>query len=75
MALSPSPSSDSLADHFRDLVFFKRSRVHRRSESASAGETKTVVIAIVSRMFITPLLLMPLMVVSAKFDWHKVLEE
>jgi hypothetical protein len=39
------------------------------------GETKTVVIAVLSRMIITPLLLMPLMAMSTKFDWHKVLDE
>ena len=49
--------------------------MQRHSEPATAGETKTIVIAITSRMLITPLLLMPLMVASAKFDWHKVLEE
>lgn len=75
LAFSASRSADSLADQFKDLVFFKRSRMQRHSEPATAGETKTIVIAITSRMLITPLLLMPLMVASAKFDWHKVLEE
>lgn len=39
------------------------------------GETKTVVIAILSRMVIVPLLLMPLMALSTWYDWHAVFEE
>jgi predicted permease len=79
--MSTSTSMESLADSFKDLVFFKRKR-KTRSRSASLsnepvfpGETKTVVIAVLSRMIITPLLLMPLMAMSTKFDWHKVLDE
>ena len=75
-ALSTSRSADSLADHFGDLVFFKRRRLARRStQPVTPGETKTVIITVVSRMFITPLLLLPLMALSAKLDWHRVLEE
>jgi predicted permease len=76
VGLSTSRSADSLADSFKDLVFFKRSRLVRKSsQPATPGETKTVVITLLSRMFITPLLLLPLMALSTKFDWHKVLEE
>ena len=76
VALSTSRSADSLADHFRDLVFFKRRRLVRHSSRpVTPGETKTVIITVVSRMFITPLLLLPFMALSTKFDWHKVLEE
>ncbi|EIN08585.1 hypothetical protein PUNSTDRAFT_103446 [Punctularia strigosozonata HHB-11173 SS5] len=39
------------------------------------GETKTVFVAVVSRMVVTPLLLLPGMALSAKFDWHQVLED
>jgi predicted permease len=39
------------------------------------GETRTVVIAILSRMIIVPLLLIPLMAVSTWYDWHAVFEE
>jgi len=75
-ALSASRSTDSLADHFRDLVFFKRRRLVRRSsQPVTPGETKTVIITVISRMFITPLLMLPLMALSTKFDWHKVLED
>ena len=42
---------------------------------ARVGETKTVIIAIVSRMVIVPLLLMPLMAVSTWYDWHEVFAE
>lgn len=76
IALPTSRSADSLADSFRDMVFFKRRRLSRQSsELVAPGETKTVIITVLSRMLITPLLLLPLMAASAKFDWHKVLEE
>lgn len=39
------------------------------------GETKTVVIAILSRMVIVPMLLMPLMALSTTYDWQAVFEE
>ncbi|KAG5641775.1 hypothetical protein DXG03_004270 [Asterophora parasitica] len=41
----------------------------------NTGETKTVVIAVLSRMVITPLLLMPIVALSAKFDWQRVFED
>jgi auxin efflux carrier family protein len=39
------------------------------------GETKTVFIAVLSRMILTPLALLPLMTLAAKYDWHSVFEE
>ncbi|KAH9923023.1 auxin efflux carrier [Amylocystis lapponica] len=39
------------------------------------GETKTVIVAVMSRMILTPLLLLPLMALSAKFDWQEVFED
>ncbi|KAF8633166.1 hypothetical protein AX17_004667 [Amanita inopinata Kibby_2008] len=39
------------------------------------GETKTVVIAVVSRMIVTPVILLPLMALSAKFDIHNVFSD
>ena len=45
------------------------------SKEARPGETKTVVVAILSRMIITPLLMLPLMVLSTKFDWQEVFAE
>lgn len=44
-------------------------------DAARPGETKTVIVAVLSRMVITPLLLLPGMALSAYFDWHQVLEE
>ncbi|KAJ3973049.1 membrane transport protein-domain-containing protein [Lentinula raphanica] len=39
------------------------------------GETKTVYIAVLSRMVLTPLVLMPLVTFAAKEDWHSVFED
>ncbi|KAL0568734.1 hypothetical protein V5O48_013243, partial [Marasmius crinis-equi] len=47
----------------------------RSSNANGKGETKTVVIAVLSRMILTPLLLMPLMAWSAKFDWQRVFDD
>jgi auxin efflux carrier family protein len=44
-------------------------------EEKVPGESKTVFVAVLSRMVVTPLLLLPGMALSAKFDWHQVLEE
>lgn len=46
-----------------------------RDNSSERGETKTVIIAIASRMIITPGLLMPLIVLCAKSNWHEVFDE
>ncbi|KAF9459670.1 membrane transport protein-domain-containing protein [Collybia nuda] len=72
--LSTSKSSDTLVDNVKGL--FHVGSPHRRPRVVSTpGETKTVVIAVLSRMIITPLLLMPLMAASAKFDWQPVFED
>jgi predicted permease len=39
------------------------------------GETKTVVLAILSRMILTPLLLVPFLMLAARYDWHAIFEE
>jgi predicted permease len=39
------------------------------------GEKKTVMLAIASRMIITPILLVPVMAWATKSDWHAVFEE
>ncbi|TFY60199.1 hypothetical protein EVJ58_g5303 [Rhodofomes roseus] len=39
------------------------------------GETKTVAVAVLSRMVITPLLLLPLMALAAKYDVQRVFED
>ncbi|KAI0360353.1 hypothetical protein OH77DRAFT_675774 [Trametes cingulata] len=45
------------------------------SKKSRPGETKTVVVAIASRMIITPLLLLPLMVLSRKLAFQDVFED
>ncbi|KNZ80086.1 hypothetical protein J132_07374 [Termitomyces sp. J132] len=42
------------------------------SKHARKGETKTVVIAVLSRMVLTPLIIMPLLILSAKFNWQEI---
>ncbi|KDQ58330.1 hypothetical protein JAAARDRAFT_664661 [Jaapia argillacea MUCL 33604] len=44
-------------------------------ENKRPGESKTVFVAVASRMLVTPLLLLPLMALSAKFNWQTVLED
>jgi len=70
-----SDSTLSFAGSIRNMLkLSNHSRVKRRTANRdpSLGETKTVVIAIVSRMIITPALLMPLIILCAKYDWHEV---
>ncbi|KAI0628584.1 membrane transport protein-domain-containing protein [Trametes polyzona] len=71
-------SRTSLLENVRDMFSSKRRSERGPSLGASAkkqarpGETRTVVVAILSRMVVTPLLLLPLMVLSTKFDWQEV---
>lgn len=78
--VTASKSSDTLVHSVADFLHLnkpsqRRARVARPAQKTNPGETKTVVIAVLSRMVITPLLLMPLMAFSAKFDWHQVFAE
>ncbi|KAI0641344.1 membrane transport protein-domain-containing protein [Trametes meyenii] len=72
-------SRTSLFDNVREMFSGKRSADQRLGTSASKevrpGETKTVIVAILSRMIITPLLLLPLMVLSTKFDLQEVFDD
>ncbi|KAH9852396.1 membrane transport protein-domain-containing protein [Lenzites betulinus] len=74
-------SRASLLENVRDMFSSKRRSERGPSHGASAskqvrpGETKTVVVAILSRMIITPLLLLPLMVLSTKFDLQEVFDD
>lgn len=73
-----SDSTQSFASSIRSMLkFTNASKGKRRSRGIDSkpGETKTVIIAIVSRMIITPALLMPLIILCAKYDWHEVFEE
>ena len=77
-SLSTTWSQLSLVDSVREMFKMKK-----RSESANPppkaekrpGETKTVVIAILSRMIITPLLLLPVMALSTRFNLQEVFDE
>jgi len=62
--------------HRRDSKgIFESGRDFSRKEKVRPGETRTVVIAVVSRMLLTPLVLLPLMSLSAKFDIPKVFDD
>ena len=39
------------------------------------GETKTVVLAVLARMVITPILLVPFLMMAARFNWQAVFDE
>ncbi|KAI0821874.1 membrane transport protein-domain-containing protein [Trametes gibbosa] len=74
-------SRTSLFENVREM-FLSKSRSERgpslgasASKPVRPGETKTVIVAILSRMIITPLLLLPLMVVSTKFDLQEVFDD
>ena len=76
-----SESRVSLLDSVRDMLSSKPRAERGGALGASArknkrpGETKTVIVAILSRMIITPLLLLPLMVLCTKFDLQEVFDE
>lgn len=75
--LSTSKSTDTLVEGVRGSLHIKIIRHSTRNsrKPQAPGETKAVFIAVLSRMVITPVLLMPLMAVSIKFGWHRVFEE
>ena len=52
---------------------FENRNASKKNENP--GETKTVVLAVASRMIITPILLVPVMVWATSSDWHAVFEE
>ncbi|KAI0353944.1 hypothetical protein OH77DRAFT_1426794 [Trametes cingulata] len=74
-------SHTSLLENVREMFSSKRRSGREMALGKSAkkqtrpGETKTVVVAILSRMIITPLLLLPLMVLSTKFDLQEVFDD
>ena len=80
-----SASRASLFDSVRDMFSMKSVRGRRSNASLSLGasagkkarpgETRTVVVAVLARMILTPLLLVPLMVWATSEDWHAVFEE
>lgn len=62
---------ESLRDGLRLRSLVKRSETPEQYP----GETKTVFIAVLSRMVITPLVLLPLMAVFTTFDIHELFVE
>ncbi|EKM57652.1 uncharacterized protein PHACADRAFT_170886 [Phanerochaete carnosa HHB-10118-sp] len=68
----------SLVDNVREMF-----KMNKRSPSEGPsskpekrpGETKTVVIAVLSRMIITPLLLLPVLALSTRFNLQKVFDD
>ena len=73
-----SDSTLSFAGSVRSLLKLtdaSKGKRRSRGNNSEPGETKTVIIAIVSRMMITPALLMPLIILCAKYDWHEVFDE
>jgi len=71
-----SDSTLSFAGSLRSMLkLTDTSRGKQRPRNNEAGETKTVIIAIASRMIITPALLMPLIALCANSDWHEVFDD
>jgi predicted permease len=69
-------SSSILVGSVTDLFKLQNLRANNFNVTEDRpGETKTVVIAVLSRMIITPILLLPLMVLSAMVDLHAIFEE
>ncbi|KAF8623846.1 hypothetical protein AX15_006168 [Amanita polypyramis BW_CC] len=63
----------SFADFFKS--YFVSNTSDEPVSERYPGETKTVVIAVASRMFVTPLMLLPLMAIGAKYDIHNVFSD
>jgi auxin efflux carrier family protein len=86
-SLSTLRSTSSLLNSAKDIFKFTNGRQDSQPHpngglapsSAEGekrpGETKTVVIAILSRMIITPILILPLMAISTRFDLHAIFDE
>ncbi|KAL0067452.1 hypothetical protein AAF712_005439 [Marasmius tenuissimus] len=67
-----SSSSSTLIQQMRDVLHGGKPA---QARPTGTGETKTVFIAVFSRMILTPVLLMPLMAWAAKFDMQKVFDD
>ncbi|KAF9788658.1 membrane transport protein-domain-containing protein [Thelephora terrestris] len=73
-----SGSTISFTDSVRSMLKLtdtSKGKQRPRDNDPKPGETKTVIIAIVSRMIITPALLMPLIILCVKSDWHEVFDD
>lgn len=76
-SVSTSWSQLSLVDNVREMFKMKRRSFSaaRRGDKKRPGETKTIVIAILARMIITPLLLLPVFALSTRFNLQEVFDE
>ncbi|KAH7909157.1 membrane transport protein-domain-containing protein [Hygrophoropsis aurantiaca] len=84
-SLTTMNSASSLFSNFQDMFKLKRTTRSSPYRSGSAlssssqrlrrGETKAVVIAVVSRMIIVPILLLPLMALSTTYALHAVFSD
>ena len=78
--LERTTSRTSLMESLRDVFTIKK-KTRREglrvsaSKPARPGETRTVVVAILARMIITPLVLLPLMIPATKYDVQRVFDE
>lgn len=73
-----SDSTMSFAGSVRSLLKLadpSKGKQRSKGNDHKPGETKTVVIAIVSRMIVTPALIIPLIGFCAKYGWHEVFDE
>jgi hypothetical protein len=57
------------------LDTFGQSNHQQSAPEVNPGETRTVWVAVLSRMVITPLILLPAIALSAYSDWHQIFEE
>ena len=81
--LMTAPSTETLVQSMRGFLQLRKlgndvdgeMRARKVKKKAVPGETKTVMIAVLSRMIITPLLLMPFVALAAKFDLQEVFSE
>ncbi|KIL63410.1 hypothetical protein M378DRAFT_79709 [Amanita muscaria Koide BX008] len=65
--------SGSVLENLRSYLTIGSS--HDSSVEKRPGETKTVFVSVASRMFITPLILLPLMALGAKFEIQNVFSD
>ncbi|KAJ3518300.1 hypothetical protein NMY22_g13744 [Coprinellus aureogranulatus] len=47
----------------------------KRPEPTKPNETKTVILAVAARMIVTPVLILPLMVLATRYDFHRVFDD
>lgn len=58
-----------------DLVGAENGRERERNRQTPSGETKTVIVALISRMILIPLVVLPLLSVVAYYNLHPVFDE